>query len=147
MLVRTTRRGVIYLDFDMLYSGYVGAGIMQCPSHVLLRQPRTTTWAEELATILQMISAGRYLVVVDSFNGMSGMWPDRDTRLASYSIMLLASLGQHGGTLVVAAAVARKEGDSWDLTPGGRLPDAPLFVLEDAPSPALRRGDGAALVL
>lgn len=136
-MVRSADRGVLYVDFDLLYSGYVAAGIIRQPPHTLIRRPDIKCWKREVAGLVHMTSMQPYLIVIDSLNGMAGMWPGRDaTRLANHSLMLLAAMGRDAGTRVVAAAVARKGNRGWDLTPGGRhIPVTPIFTLEDWEGP------------
>lgn len=142
MLARTADHGVMYVDFDMLYSGYVAANMLRQPANVLIRRPEAASWRDEIAGLIQTVSVEPYLVIIDSLNGMNTMWADRDTaRLANYSIMLLASLGMKAGTKVVVSAMARKGSDGWVLLPGGRQLSSGvgenLFVLE-ASSGSLR---------
>ena len=148
MLARTADHGVIYVDFDMLYSGYIAANMLQQPANVLVRRPEAAGWREEITGLVQMVSSEPYLVIIDSLNGMNAMWAGRDAaRLANYSIMLLAALGRESGAKVVVSAIARKGSDGWELLPGGRqLPGGMaenLFALEvSADSLRLRKGGG-----
>lgn len=147
MLARTADHGVIYVDFDLLYSGYVAANMLRQPANVLIRRPEAASWREEIVSLIQMVSIEPYLVIIDSLNGMNTMWAGRDTaRLANYAIMLLAALGMEAGTRVVVSAIARKGSDGWELSPGGRQLSGGvgenLFILE-ASSGSLRiRKDG-----
>lgn len=147
MLARSADCGVIYLDIDMLYSGYVAANIFQQPSTVLVRRPDAEGWGTEIAALIRMVSTERYLVIIDSLNGMNNMWVGRDAaRLANYSVMLLAALGKGAGTRVVVAATAKESSEGWELVPGGRQAlgiRGGLFVLEKGPrSLRIRRGEG-----
>ncbi len=149
MLARTADRSVIYVDFDMLYSGYVAANMLQQPVNVLVRRPEVAGWREEISGLIQMVSIEPYLVIIDSLNGMNTMWAGRDAaRLANYSIMLLAALGRKSGTRVVVSAIARKGSDGWELLPGGRqLPGRMtenLFALEVGSGSLRIRKDGGA---
>lgn len=146
-LARTADHGVIYVDFDMLYSGYVAANMLQQPANVLIRRPEAVSWREEITGLIQTVSVEPYLVIIDSLNGMNAMWAGRDTaRLANYAIMLLASLGTEAGTKVVVSAIAREGSDGWELLPGGRQLSGGagenLFVLEVSSGSLQIRKDG-----
>lgn len=117
-----SKRPVIYIDADMMYSGYIQAGMLDRPTHILVRQPDPTYWCAELSGIISMASAASYLVILDTLNGLGAIWQDPDgVRRAAHSAMLLAALGEEADTQVVAAMLARKGPGDWEMAPGGRL--------------------------
>lgn len=121
-LARDAGRATIYVDADMLYSGYMHAGMMERPPHVLVRRPDPPGWNAELTTMIRMTSAEPHLVIVDTLNGLGGMWGGPvGIRRAVHSIMLLAALGRDVGTTVVVAAAAKAGPSGYELAPGGRL--------------------------
>lgn len=113
---------VIYVDADMLYSGYVRAAMLESPAHVLVRRPDHADWRAEITAIIRMTAAKPHLVIIDTINGLgiTNGGPE-GIRWAVRSIMLLASLSESSGTQVVVAASARKNNTGWELAPGGRL--------------------------
>ena len=132
-MARDSELAVIYVDADMLYSGYARAGMMDVPPHVLVRRPDPADWNAELAAIIRATARKPHLVILDTLNGLGGMWGGPGgIRLAGHSMMLLAAMGRDAGTVVVAAAVARKSAAGWEMSPGGRLiPGAGhLYTLE-----------------
>lgn len=145
-MARDSELAVIYVDADMLYSGYVRAGMMDVPPHTLVRRPDPADWNAELAAIIRATTLKPHLVIVDTLNGLAGMWGGPGgIRRAGHSMMLLAAMGRDAGTVVVAAAVARKSAAGWEMSPGGRLiPGAGhLYTLEkDGVIPLAGRGSG-----
>lgn len=121
-LARDAGRATIYVDADMLYSGYIHAGMLEPPPHVLVRRPDPSGWNADLAAMIRMTSAEPHLIIVDTLNGLGGMWGGPvGIRRAVHSIMLLAALGRDAGTTVVVAAAAREGPAGYELAPGGRL--------------------------
>ncbi|WKT58492.1 hypothetical protein QVH35_03635 [Candidatus Nitrosotenuis chungbukensis] len=59
----------IYLDFDLLYSGYVAANILPQSDDIRLFQPTEQTWSKLLVQILDEISKEQHIVIIDSLNG------------------------------------------------------------------------------
>ena len=113
---------VIYLDFDLLYSGYVSSGMTNPPATVLIRHPSRESWNMELTNTLHMISQERYLVILDSLNTLSALWNRSGSKhLAACSVMLMSSLGRKTNTHILVAAVGRHAKNGWELLPGGRL--------------------------
>lgn len=146
-LARDSKRPVVYVDADMMYSGYVRAGMIERPDHTLVRRPDLAGWGAELSGIIGMVSAAPHLVILDTLNGLGAMWGGpAGARLAGHSTMLLAALSGKAGTRVVAAAIARRGPDGWEMAPGGRLVpgSGSLYVLKKGdPVPlndARRRG-------
>ena len=132
-IARDSELAAVYVDADMLYSGYARAGMMSIPPHVLVRRPEPNSWNAELAAIIRATSSEPHLIIVDTLNGLAGMWGGPGgIRRAGHSIMLLAAMGRDAGTVVVAAAMARKSATGWEMSPGGRLiPGAGrLYTLE-----------------
>ena len=113
---------VTFLDFDLLYSGYVASGMVQKKDGVLILRPRRDDWDEILHGVLVRMSAERTMVVIDSFNGLHNMYSGRGSaRFVNASLMLLAYMGKFKRCPVVALALARKNArGEWILSPGGR---------------------------
>lgn len=112
-LTRYTNYGVIYLDFDMLYSGYVNSGVFDLPDNVLVRCPSLTDWREDITSIIQTTSVHEYLIIVDSLNGMTTAFGHR--HLTLHSILLMSSLGACVNTRVVVAAITKKPKNKWRI--------------------------------
>lgn len=112
-LIHHTNHGVIYLDFDMLYSGYINSGIFDLPTNVLVRHPDLSDWRAEITSIIQTTSAHEYIIIIDSLNGMMTSFGHK--RLTLHSVMLMASLGVNVSTRVIIAAITKKATDKWKI--------------------------------
>jgi len=121
-LINGVKEPVIFVDFDLLYSGYIESGMIQKKKNVIIVCPNQTDWKEKLAEIITKASEKKFLVVIDSFNGVYNMFEDRESAIFVNScIMLISSIGKHVGTSVIVTAMARKkEVNEWILSPGGK---------------------------
>lgn len=122
-LVSTIEVPSIYLDFDLLYSGYIASQILPQPENLRLYQPTEKTWNSLLVQILDEVSREQYVVIIDSLNGFYNMIPnDKDAgRLINSFIVLLASVGQKTKSAVLVGSLSkfRKE-EGWVLLAIGR---------------------------
>lgn len=113
----------IYLDFDLLYSGYVAANILQQNENVTIHNLNENTWKETLATVLEQISREQHLVIIDSLNGFFVTLSDQKDsgRIINSVLVLLASVGQKTNSVVLAGSVSKyKKGEGWVLPTIGR---------------------------
>jgi len=121
-LINSTEDPIIFIDMDLLYAGYVQSGMIQKKENVTIFCPDKTNWVENLTEIISRVSKDRYLVIIDSFNGVYNLFDDLESALFINScVMLLSSIGNHVKSSVVITGMARKkEKDGWALSPGGR---------------------------
>jgi len=121
-LINSTEDPIIFIDMDLLYTGYVQSGMIQKKEDVTIFCPDKTNWVENLTEIISRVSKDRYLVIIDSFNGVYNLFDDLESALFINScVMLLSSIGNHVKSSVVITGMARKkEKDGWALSPGGR---------------------------
>ena len=121
-LINSVKDPIIFIDMDLLYTGYVESGMIQKKNNVTIFNPNKTNWKEKLLEIIIRISKEKSLVVIDSFNGVYNMFDDLEfTRFVNSCIMLLASIGKQTRCTVVVTTIARKkENDDWVLSPGGK---------------------------
>jgi len=121
-LINSTEDPIIFIDMDLLYTGYVQSGMIQKNEKVTIFCPDKTNWVENLTEIISRVSKDRYLVIIDSFNGVYNLFDDLESALFINScVMLLSSIGNHVKSSVVITGMARKkEKDGWALSPGGR---------------------------
>jgi hypothetical protein len=122
-LVRDTNIDVLYLDLDLLYSGYVTSGIIPSQKNLTLFQPTVDTIGKMLPEILTKSSTLQSLIVVDSLNGLFNMLnrkKDVGKTVASV-IMLIASMARITNSYVVIASMVRyKKEEGWILSPTGK---------------------------
>ena len=121
-LINSFEEHIIFVDMDLLYTGYVESGMIQQKNNVTIFNPNKVDWAEKVATICTKISKEKFVVIIDSFNGIYNMFNDLESSIFINScIMLFSSLGRQTRSSVVITAMARKkEDDEWILSPGGR---------------------------
>lgn len=140
---------VFYLDFDLMYSGLVSAGVLRKGGGLRLYRPSPAELPGALREVLGEISGRRSVVIVDSLNGLlSAVDGAGGGRLAASYLMMLDFVARTTGTRVVAASVARRRGDGeWVLPPTGRraVPAglaARLLLRRDGRGAVLDRLDG-----
>ena len=121
-LINSSESPIIFVDMDLLYTGYVESGMIQKKNNVIIFHPNKTSWREKLSEIISKVSKKRFLVVIDSFNGVYNMFDDLESaRFINSCIMLLASVGRKTSSSVVITTMARKKEDNgWILSPGGK---------------------------
>lgn len=122
-LVQDTELEVLYLDLDLLYSGYVVSGIIPTKKNLTLFQPTTETLYKMIKEILVKASLSQTIVVVDSLNGLFNILNRKKNigKTVMSIIMLLASMTKMTKSyLVVTSMVRYKKEEGWILSPTGK---------------------------
>ena len=121
-LINSIKNPIIFVDMDLLYTGYIESGMIQKKNNVIIFHPDKESWKKELLEIITKVSKEEFLVVIDSFNGVYNMFDDLESaRFINSCIMLLASVGKQTSSSIVIVAMARKkENNEWILSPGGK---------------------------
>ncbi len=121
-LINHVEESIIFVDMDLLYTGYVESGIIPKRDNVTIFHPTKENWKEEFTKIITKVSQEKFLVIIDSFNGVYNMFEDLESAIFINScIMLLSSLGKDSNSSIIITAMARKkENEGWILTPGGK---------------------------
>ncbi len=122
-LVQDTELEVLYLDLDLLYSGYVVSGIIPTEKNLTLFQPTTETLYKMIKEILVKASLSQTIVVVDSLNGLFNILNRKKNigKTVMSIIMLLASMSKMTKSyLVVTSMVRYKKEEGWILSPTGK---------------------------
>ncbi|RMW38780.1 MAG: hypothetical protein EA446_04515 [Nitrosopumilus sp.] len=121
-LIVSVEKPIIFVDLDLLYTGYVESGMIQKKNNLTIFYPTKENWEEKFTEIITKVSKEKFLVIIDSFNGVYNMFEDLESAIFINScIMLLASLGNDTDSSVIITAMARKkENEGWILTPGGK---------------------------
>lgn len=139
---------VVYMDFDMMYGGFVGAGMAsRQPGGMLHVRPGGGAGARSaLVQAVSAVSAGAATVIVDTLNGLYGVAGDtsRAVQRADASIMMLAMAASSTRSRIIVACVAEPHGDgTWSLLPGRRK----LAAVSMCAGSRGRVGEGAASLL
>jgi hypothetical protein len=122
-LVQDTKLEVLYLDLDLLYSGYVVSGTLPTKKNLSLFQPTTETLYQMLKEILVKASQSQTIIIVDSLNGLFNILNRKKNigKTVMSIIMLLASIAKMTKSyLVVASMVRYKKEEGWILSPTGK---------------------------
>jgi len=121
-LISSTDYSIIFLDFDLLYSGYNISGMVQKNDRVEIYRPGKADWGKIFSEIAKKISNKKFLIIIDSFNGFYNVLNGKESgRFINASLMLLSSIGREGGSSVIITALTRKnDNGKWILSPGGR---------------------------
>ena len=122
-LVQDTDIDILYLDPDLLYSGYIVSGILSSKENVALFQPSVENLGKILTEVLVKSSLSQTLVIVDSLNGLFNILNRKKDvgRIVTSIIMLLASIAQITNSYVLIASMVRyKKEEGWVLSPTGK---------------------------
>ena len=121
-IISYTKNPIIFVDMDLLYSGYIESKIIQHKENLTIFQPSNLNWKEKLAEISNKISKEEFLIIIDSFNGIYNIFDDLESaRFVNSCIMLLSSFGKRSNSTIIITAMARKkENSEWILSPGGK---------------------------
>ena len=113
---------VIYLDFDLLYSGYVTAKIITKHDRLELLQPTRDNWNDLFRGIITRLSKQRIVLILDSLNGFFSLFNDKKDVgmfINSY-VMLIAATAKITNSNIIIANMAKREGEGWILSTIGR---------------------------
>lgn len=113
---------ILYLDFDLLYSGYVNAEMLPRKVNVSLFSPLKNDWNQVLKKILMMVLKEKSFVIIDSLNGLYNLFDYKDVgRLVNAYVMLLTFVAKESDSSVLVVNMARKKDEEeWVLSPSGR---------------------------
>lgn len=121
-LIDSIKYPIIFLDFDLLYSGYIISEMIKKNDKVEIYRPSKADWKKIISEIAKRISNEKFLVVIDSFNGFYNIFDEKESgRFINASLMLLSSIGRECDSSVIITAMVRKnDNGEWILSPGGR---------------------------
>ena len=122
-LVEDLKLDVLYLDLDLLYSGYIVSGMIKTPQNLTLFQPTFEVLNNTLAKILVDLSTKKSVVIIDSLNGLYNMLNKKKDigKLVTSYVMLLASIAYSTGSYIVITSMVRfKKEEGWVLSPTGK---------------------------
>lgn len=122
-LVQDTKLEVLYLDLDLLYSGYVVSGTIPTEKNLTLFQPTTQTLYKMIKEILVKASLSQTIIIVDSLNGLFNMLNRKKNigKTVMSIMMLFASMAKMTKSyLVITSMVRYKKEEGWILSPTGK---------------------------
>ena len=112
-----------YLDFDLLYSGFVKSGQTTLSKNTTLVCLNANNLHENLRSIINKISETKSLVIIDSLNGFFNLLEGRkDTgQIINSFIMLLTSSAKNVNSIVVVGSLSKLINENeWVLYNTGR---------------------------
>ncbi|MDE1766809.1 MAG: hypothetical protein KGI27_11140 [Thaumarchaeota archaeon] len=122
-LVSETKNDVLYVDLDLLYSGYIASGALTVQENLILYQPSGDDINDILTEILVKASMSQVLIIVDSINGLYNVlnYKKQAGKAVASIVMLLASTIRKTNSSIVIASMARyKREEGWVLSPTGK---------------------------
>ena len=121
-LVNSTDYPIIFVDLDFLYSGYVKSGMIEKKDNITILHSNKDNWNQSLTDIISNASKEKFLIIIDSLNGIYNIFDDLDSaRFVNSSLMLLSSVGKQAhSSVIITAMVRKKENEEWVLSPGGK---------------------------
>ena len=121
-LINSVKNPIIFVDMDLLYSGYIESKMIQKRENLVIFQPNKLNWEKELSEIITKGSKTKFLIIIDSFNGIYNLFDDLESaRFVNSCIMLLSSLGkQSNSTIIITTMARKKDNGEWILSPGGK---------------------------
>lgn len=122
-LVKDTKINILYLDLDLLFSGFVASGTLSSQENLTLFQPTVDTIGDALTQILTKSSVSQSLVIIDSLNGLFNMLNRKKDvgKTVTSIIMLITSMARLTNSYVVIASMVRyKKEEGWILSPTGK---------------------------
>ena len=113
---------VIYLDFDLLFSGYFESDNIIKPSNIEIIQPDSKNLKGLLPGILTKISSQKTILVLDSLNGLYSFFDDQNPgRFVNSLIMLLHANAKFSQSILFITCLAQKKDDNWVLPTGRHI--------------------------
>ncbi len=121
-LINSVEIPIIFVDMDLLYTGYVESGMLLKKDKVIIFHPNSSDWDKKLSEIITKISNKKFLVIIDSFNGVYNLFDELESaRFINSCIMLLSCVGrQTNSSLLITAMARKKENSEWILSPSGK---------------------------
>ena len=122
-IISTTNLPVIYLDFDLLFSGYIASNNIIKNQEMTLYQPNKNHLLETIKTILLEISEKKSILIIDSLNGFFNLYHDNKDagRLVNSYIMLFCSVAKNSNScILISGMTRRKNNENWVLSITGR---------------------------
>ena len=105
-LIGESNDKIIYLDFDLLFSGYIHSNIISKSENLSLFQVEKRAWENILQQTLLEISLNKCIVIIDSINVFYNIFTERSDvgRFINSSIMFLANSAKISNSIILISA-------------------------------------------
>ena len=113
---------IVYLDFDLLFSGYLESGHIGKPPNMEIIKPDKENLKELLPSVLTKISSRKTTLIVDSLNGLYNFIDDDNpARFVNSLIMLLTTNAKFAKSILFVTCLGQKKDDDWILPTGRHI--------------------------
>ena len=113
---------IIYLDFDLLFSGYLESGHVEKPPNMEIIKPDKENLKELLPSVLTKISSQKTILIVDSLNVLySFIDNDNQARFVNSLIMLLTTNAKFAKSILFVTCLGQKKDENWILPTGRHI--------------------------
>ena len=113
---------IIYLDFDLLFSGYLESGHIEKPPNMEIIKPDSKNLKDLLPNILTKISLQKTILIVDSLNVLySFIDNDNQARFVNSLIMLLTTNAKFSKSILFVTCLGQKKDEDWILPTGRHI--------------------------
>ena len=113
---------IIYLDFDLLFSGYLESGHIEKPPNMEIIKPDSKNLKDLLPNILTKISLQKTILIVDSLNVLySFIDNDNQARFVNSLIMLLTTNTKFSKSILFVTCLGQKKDEDWILPTGRHI--------------------------
>ena len=113
---------IIYLDFDLLFSGYLESEYIEKPQNMEIITPNKENLKELLPSILTKVSSRKITLIVDSLNVLySFIDDDNPARFVNSLIMLLTTNAKFAKSILFVTCLGQKKDDDWILPTGRHI--------------------------
>ena len=105
-LIGESNDKIIYLDFDLLFSGYIHSNIISKSENLSLFQVEKRAWENILQQTLLEISLNKCIIIIDSINVFYNIFTERSDvgRFINSSIMILANSAKISNSIILISA-------------------------------------------
>ncbi len=111
---------ITYLDFDLLYSGYVQSGYIPKKSNTKIIKLDSKNLQDSLPNILSKISSEKTILILDSLNGLYNFSDDENpARFVNSLVMLMTANAKFSKSILFVTCLGQKKDEVWTM-PSGR---------------------------
>lgn len=121
-LIESINLPVFFLDYDLLYSGYVASGIIKKNEKLEFFVTTKSSLNNDIKQIIKKIENTKSLIIFDSLNGLYNMFDELEyVRFINATIMLLSAVAKYSKSIIIITGITRKnESKEYVLSPTGR---------------------------
>ena len=117
-VIASTQGNVIYVDFDLMYSGHVASDILAQHENVEIIIPAQHNVLKIMTKAITHTLQDDSLIIIDSLNGMHRTYKSKDGLAVNATLMMLASFARQSKSSVLISCTAVHDSEyGWSLSP------------------------------